>query len=146
MLKPLFQPFQTIEKCLFAIETLLDIQFLTSKEQKNWTMLRKVHLEAVHRKLIPSRVSISQRVLVQYPWKECTERGNNVINVNLQKAGFTCTDIKTLPMQSLSVFTIRKCIYLLMPRQITTKYQLCFAVFSNLPRGQTLVNPNTAMQ
>ena len=73
--------------------------------------------------------------LVQCPWKKCTERGNNVINVNLQKAGFTCTDIKTLPMQSLSVFTIRKCIYLLMPRQITTKYQLCFAVFSNLPRG-----------
>ena len=149
MLKPLFQPFQTIEKCLFAVEILLDIQFVTSKEQKNWTMLRKVHLEAVHRKLIPSRVSISQRI-GPISMEKCTQRGNNVNNVNLQKAGSTCADIKTLPMQSLSVFTILQQIntqiYLLMPHQITTKYHLCFAAFSNSPRGQTLVNPNTAMQ
>ena len=47
--------------------------------------------------------------------KKCTQSGNNVFNVILQKAGSTCTDIKTLPMhsmlsmhsmQSLSVFTI----------------------------------------
>ena len=53
--------------------------------------------------------------LVHYPWKKCTQSGNNVFNVILQKAGSTCTDIKTLPMhsmlsmqsmQSLSVFTI----------------------------------------
>ena len=60
-----------------AVETLLDIQFVTSKEQKNWTMLKKVHLEAVHRKLIPSRVGISQRVgpismeKVHPEWKQC---------------------------------------------------------------------------